>query len=168
MGKENYNKYKERHDQIRRDFEFVEKVSFWLDEKFRIPGLGFRFGLDPLINLIPFLGDVIGFVISVSLVVIMARNGVSPKVVIKMLLNAFLDAVIGAIPLLGKIGDFFFKANTKNIDLLKSHYFEGTNNGSGWEIILTIVIIFCLVVFLFFYLLFTILAWIYELIMYLF
>lgn len=168
MEKEHYNKYKERHDQIRRDFEFVEKISFWLDEKFRIPGLGFRFGLDPVINLIPFLGDVIGFVISVSLIVIMARNGVSPKVVIKMLLNAFLDAIIGAIPLLGKIGDFFFKANTKNIELLKSHYFEGTNNGSGIGIIITILVIFCVVVFLIFYVLFAILAWIYELITYLF
>lgn len=168
MKKEQYNKYKERHEQIRQDFEFVENVSFWLDEKFRIPGLGFRFGLDPIINLIPFLGDLIGFVISVSLVVIMARNGVSPKVVIKMLLNVFLDAIIGAIPLLGKIGDFFFKANTKNIELLKSHYFEGTNNGSGMGIIITILVIFCLIVFLVFYLLFSIIAWMYAMITYLF
>lgn len=166
--KEKENKYQYYHDQIRRDFEFVEKLSFWLDEKYRIPGIGFRFGLDPLINLIPFLGDIIGFILSTFLVVIMVKNGVSPKVVIKMLLNVLLDTIIGAIPIFGKFGDFFFKANTRNLELLKSHYFEGKNNGSGIGIIITILVVFFLLIFLIFLLLFKILSWCLEVIQSLF
>lgn len=162
------NKYQHQHNQIRQDFELVESLSQWLDNKFLIPGTNFRFGLDPIINLIPFLGDFIGFVMSTSLVVIMSRYGVSPKVVIKMLLNVLLDTIIGAIPVLGKFGDFFYKANEKNFKLLKEHYFEGKNNGSGIGIIITILLVFFLLVFLIFLLLFKIASWCFELIQSLF
>lgn len=156
------NPYRHRQEQIKKDFEQVERISFWLDEKYRIPGLGFRFGWDPLINLIPYLGDLIGFVISTSLVIIMAKNGVSPKVVIKMLLNVVLDVLIGAIPIVGYFGDFLFKANTKNIDLLKSHYFEGKHQGSGIGIIVTILLVFFILIFLLFLLVYKIISWGYE------
>lgn len=162
------NKYQHQHNQIRQDFELVESLSQWLDNKFLIPGTNFRFGLDPIINLIPFLGDFIGFVMSTSLVVIMSRYGVSPKVVIKMLLNVLLDTIIGAIPVLGKFGDFFYKANEKNFKLLKDHYFEGKNNGSGIGIIITILSVFFLLIFLIFLLLFKIASWCFELIQSLF
>lgn len=162
------NKYKEYESLIKEDFERIEQLSVLLDNKFHISGTNFRFGLDPIINLIPFLGDLIGFIMSTALVVIMSRYGVSPKVVIKMLLNVILDTIIGAIPVFGKFGDFFYKANEKNFKLLKEHYFEGKNNGSGIGIIITILSVFCLVIFLIFLLLFKIASWFYELIQSLF
>lgn len=166
--KKRENKYKEKEAKIRKDFELVEKLSVLMDEQYQVPGTKFRFGLDPIINFIPVLGRFIGFFISFSLVVIMAKNGVSPKVVIKMLLNVLLDFIISSIPFFGKIGDFLFKANTKNIKLLQSHYFEGKHNGSGIGIIITILIVFFFIFFLVLFLLYKLLTWGYEVIISLF
>lgn len=161
--KKQENKYKLHEPRIRKDFEVVESLSVLLDNKFQIPGTSFRFGLDPVINLVPYLGNLIGFGISTLLVMMMTRYGVSPKVVIKMLLNVALDALIGAIPILGKFGDFFYKANQKNYALLRAHYLEGKHNGSGIGIIITIFSVFFLVFFLIIYLLYRFLVWTYDL-----
>jgi len=87
--------------------KWVERVASIMDDKFRIPGTSFRFGLDPVLNLIPFAGDVSGFVVSAALLYVMAKNGVSRKVLILMAVNISIDAAVGAIPLLGQISDFY-------------------------------------------------------------
>lgn len=137
--------------------KWVERVSNLMDNQFRLPGTSFRFGLDPIINFVPLLGDLSGFLISATLVLSMARHGVSGKVVILMVLNILLDAAIGAIPLIGWIFDFSFKANTRNINLLRKHYTEGKYQGSGKGIIMIIVLVlivflgvFCYLLWLFF------------------
>lgn len=130
---------------------WVESLSRLLDDKFRIPGTNFRFGLDPLLNLIPIAGDLSGFLISAALVATMAKHGVSRKVVILMSLNILLDATIGAIPLVGQIFDFVYKANTKNIKLLKEHYEEGRHQGSGTGIVILVVTVFAVFFFLLMY-----------------
>lgn len=121
---------------------WVERISYLLDEKFRLPGTNFRFGLDPILNLIPVAGDLSGFLISAALVFTMARYGVSRKVVILMTLNILLDAIVGGIPLLGQLFDFYYKANSKNIRLLKEHYEEGKHKGSGTGVLLIIALVF--------------------------
>ncbi|WP_207426834.1 DUF4112 domain-containing protein [Pedobacter sp. SYSU D00535] len=126
--------------------KWVEKLSYLLDEQFRIPGTRFRFGLDPIMNLVPFLGDVSGFVISAALVLTMAKNGASSRIVALMAVNIVLDATIGAIPIIGQIFDFFYKANSRNIRLLREHYYEGKHQGSGKGILIG-VSIFLLVLF---------------------
>lgn len=123
------------NDRLRRDFIWVDRVSWLMDEKFRVGGGRFRFGLDPLINLIPFLGDIIGFGVSFMLVVVMWRNGASRKVVMLMLINVILDTTIGAIPGVGHVFDFFFKANTKNIMLLREYYYQGKHQGRGNDVL---------------------------------
>ncbi|TRX60505.1 DUF4112 domain-containing protein [Fulvivirga sp. M361] len=100
----------------------VEALSRLLDTKFKFPGTDFRFGLDPIISLVPVIGDVISYAISGLLIVTMYRHGASGKVVRRMVFNATLDAVIGSIPLIGTIFDFYFKANQRNVQLLKEHY----------------------------------------------
>lgn len=149
-------KFAEGHpqlNQIKKDFRWVDRIAWIMDEKFSFGRGRFRFGLDPIINFIPILGDIIGFTISFFLVFIMWKNGVSRKVVYKMLINVLIDASIGAIPILGNIFDFYFKANTKNIKLLKEHYVLGKNRGSGNDVIATVIF----VIFVFFLLLFIIL-----------
>ncbi|MFX7140374.1 DUF4112 domain-containing protein, partial [Acinetobacter baumannii] len=74
-----------------------------MDEQFSIGG--FKFGLDPLLNLIPVAGDVSSYIISVALIITMAQHGASGRVAIKMLGNATLDALVGTIPVLGWIFD---------------------------------------------------------------
>ena len=113
-----------------------------MDDKFRVPGTNFRFGLDPIMNLIPFAGDVSGFIVAAALLYIIAKNGgVSRKVLVLMAVNICVDALIGAIPLVGQVSDFYFKANTRNIKLLKEHYQEGKHHGSGNGIIITIFVV---------------------------
>lgn len=135
-----------------KDFEFIEKLAVLMDSKYTVPGTNFKFGLDPILNFIPFLGEAVSFTISGALVTIMAKNGASGKTVVKMIINILVDLIIGSIPFFGKIGDFFFKANKRNLILLKSHYYEGKHQGSGWGIIIGIVIglflLFTLIVFL--------------------
>ncbi|MBD1392154.1 DUF4112 domain-containing protein [Mucilaginibacter sp. ZB1P21] len=112
-----------------------------MDDKFRVPGTNFSFGLDPIMNLIPFAGDISGFVVSAALLYVMAKNGVSRKVLILMSINICVDAMIGAIPLIGQLSDFYFKSNTRNIQLLKEHYKEGKHTGDGNGIIVILLLI---------------------------
>lgn len=119
--------------------EWLDNVSAFLDNRFRIPGTNTRFGLDFLIGLVPYAGDIISFGISGVLVLTMARYGASGRVIIQMLWNIFLDTLVGAIPILGDIFDLYYKANRRNFDLLREHYEEGSYQGSGWWIILLVI-----------------------------
>jgi Domain of unknown function (DUF4112) len=92
-----------------------------LDSAFQVPGTRFRFGLDPVIGIIPGIGDAIGAVLSAAIVFQAARLGVSRSTLIRMMGNVVLDTVVGEIPLLGDLFDFGWKANTKNLDLLEAH-----------------------------------------------
>lgn len=112
-----------------------------MDNQFRFPGTNFRFGLDPILNLIPVLGDVSGFLFSAVILATMLRHGVSRKLAILMALNILVDTVIGAIPLIGQIFDFYYKANARNIRLLREHYEEGKHQGSGWGLIIVIFLV---------------------------
>lgn len=124
---------------------WIKAISYLLDEQFRFPGTKFRFGLDPVINLIPVLGDVPGFLISAGLLFAMARKGASNKLVVLMSINILLDAFIGGIPLIGQVFDFFFKSNTRNLRLLQEHYVEGKHQGSGKGTIIIAVLVMLVV-----------------------
>ena len=139
---------------------WVEQIAYLLDERFRIPGTNFRFGLDPLLNLIPVAGDLSGFVLSSALILTMAKNGASGKIVALMAINAILDATIGAIPIIGQIFDFFFKANSKNIKLLREHYEEGRHQGSGKSVWITAIIVLILLFILVLFLVWKLFTWV--------
>jgi hypothetical protein len=141
--------------------KWVERIASVMDDKFRIPGTNFRFGLDPILNLIPFAGDVSGFLVSAALLYVMAKNGVSRKVLILMAINISVDAAIGAIPLLGQISDFYIKANTRNIKLLKEHYQEGRHTGSGNGIIAILLIVLLIIISVILYLSYIALHWLF-------
>lgn len=127
---------------------WVEEMARLMDSRFRIPGTKFRFGLDPVLGLVPFAGDLASFAISGGLLLYMMRFGVSRKVVVLMLLNIILDSTIGSIPIIGHIFDFYYKANTRNLNLLRKHYKENKYQGSGNRIIITVAIILVAIIFL--------------------
>lgn len=108
-----------------------------MDSRFKIPGTRFTFGLDPLIGLIPFAGAAITTVIQGLLAIKMLRYGASGEVAMRMLINIVFDTFLNGVPVLGQIGDFFFKANTRNVKLLKEHYKEEKHGGSAKKIVLT-------------------------------
>jgi len=122
--------------------KWLDTVSSFLDNKFRIPGTQTRFGLDFLVGLIPGAGDMISFGVSGVLVLTMARYGASGRVIIQMLWNIFLDTIVGAIPILGDIFDLYYKANRRNFNLLRDHYEEGAYSGSGkWAVLIVLLVL---------------------------
>lgn len=106
-------------------FKNIERLSKLMDSQFRIPGTHIRFGLDGLIGLIPGAGDLTTFFISGYMVSILAKNGASGFVLARMIFNILIDALVGSIPILGDIFDVAFKANQKNLRLMREHYHEG-------------------------------------------
>lgn len=131
--------------------QWVERLSHWMDSRFLIPGTNIRFGIDPVLSLFPVFGDLITFIISGALIYTMRNHGASRKVVVKMILNSTLDALIGAIPLAGTIFDIFYRANDRNVRLLKEHYFEGKHQGSGNGLLIVIAVVAILIVAAAFY-----------------
>ena len=144
----------------KKEFAWIEKVANLLDNKFKIGG--FSFGLDPLLNFIPYAGQLITFVISIALVLVMLRNGAGSKVAVKMLLNVIYDAILGSIPFFGQVFDFFNKANQKNIRLLKEHYFENKHQGSAKALLITIFILLLVLCFAVCYFIWITASWIFT------
>jgi hypothetical protein len=121
--------------------QWVEQLSKLMDSRFVVPGTNIRFGIDPVLSLLPVFGDLVTFIVSGMLIYTMRNHGASRNVAIKMILNATLDAAIGAIPIVGTIFDIFYKANDRNVKLLKEHYFEGKHQGSGNGLLILIAIV---------------------------
>lgn len=102
-------------------FTAVSKFAKWLDAGIRIPGTNLRFGLDPLLGLIPGGGDAAGAVLAGWIVVEAIRLGASRATLIRIVGNVALDAAVGAVPFIGDIFDFAWKANLRNVALLERH-----------------------------------------------
>ncbi len=100
--------------------EGLENLSRYLDGLFRIPGTGWRFGLDALIGLIPNVGDTLTSFASFYILFAGARYGVPKITLLRMAFNIGLDYVVGTIPFIGDAFDFFWKSNKQNMDLIRA------------------------------------------------
>jgi hypothetical protein len=92
-----------------------------LDNAVQVPGTQYRIGLDPLIGLLPGIGDVIGAILSTLIVYQAARLGAPTPTLVRMMGNVAVDTLVGEIPLLGDLFDFGWKSNLRNIALLEQH-----------------------------------------------
>jgi hypothetical protein len=92
-----------------------------LEDRFRVPGTSFRFGLDALLGLIPGVGDAASAAGSAGVFWLALQRGVPRVVIARMALNVAFDALIGAIPLFGDAFDFVWKANRQNLRLLERY-----------------------------------------------
>lgn len=99
----------------------IDKLADLLDTRFRLPGTGFRFGLDSLIGLIPGVGDAVTGGLGLWIIHRARQEGASGLLIVRMIWNLLVDMLLGAIPLVGDIFDFAFKSNTKNARLLQRH-----------------------------------------------
>lgn len=86
-----------------------------------VPGTGKKVGVDPIIGLLTGGGDSIGFLMSAYILLESLRFKLPKETLLRMLSNVAIDAIVGAMPFLGDIFDFFWKANTKNLKLLEAH-----------------------------------------------
>ena len=108
--------------------EGLENLSHYLDGLFRIPGTGWRFGLDSLIGLIPNVGDTLTSFASFYILLAGVRYGVPKITLVRMAFNIGLDYLVGTIPFIGDAFDFIWKSNKQNIDLIRE---RGTGNNVG-------------------------------------
>jgi hypothetical protein len=99
--------------------ESLERLSWILDDLFRVPILGWRVGLDAIIGLIPGVGDTATTIASLYILGSAVRYGVPKVTLLRMGLNLGIDYVLGAVPLVGDVFDAWWKSNQMNIDLLR-------------------------------------------------
>jgi uncharacterized protein DUF4112 len=92
-----------------------------LDDLVRIPGTNIGIGLDPIIGLIPGVGDMLGGVMSTYILLVAAQEGAPTSVLIRMLGNIALDSVVGVVPVVGDLFDVGMKSNRRNVDLLERY-----------------------------------------------
>jgi len=107
--------------------QWARRLAFLLDSAIRIPGTDLRIGLDPILGaLLPELGDALTAVLSLALLGVAFRQRVPKLVMARMLINIAIDALLGAIPLIGDAFDFAFKSNEKNLALIERHHGDPT------------------------------------------
>ena len=98
--------------------ERLRRYARLLDDGIRLPGTKFRIGLDPILGLVPGLGDAVGAVLSAAIIWEAAQRGVPRATLLRMAFNVAMDAGLGSVPLLGDVFDALWKANRSNLDLL--------------------------------------------------
>lgn len=113
------------HDaEIRRLLAFCDRAAWWLDDCLRLPGTGFRFGLDAIVGLIPLAGDGLALLVSVLTVYRAREAGVPNALLGKMLKNVVIDFFGSLLPVFGDLFDAVFKAHRRNFELLRREYGE--------------------------------------------
>jgi hypothetical protein len=99
----------------------LRKIAELLDAAFVVPGTSYRIGLDPILGLIPGLGDVVSPLFAIA-ILWQARDLRVPRVIqLRMMFNVAIDALLGAVPVVGDLFDFAWKANLRNLALLERH-----------------------------------------------
>jgi hypothetical protein len=99
----------------------LDRFAFLLDEAFRVPGTRWRIGLDGLVGFVPGLGDAATALVALYPIVEAWRHGAPPALIGRMLANLGIDTAVGSVPLLGDLFDVAFKANRRNVELLRRH-----------------------------------------------
>jgi hypothetical protein len=99
----------------------VRVLARLLDSSIPIPGTKWKIGFDPIVGLIPGIGDLIGAVLSGYIILEAARAEVPTLTLVRMLVNVGIDTVLGAVPAVGDVFDAAWKSNMKNVALLERH-----------------------------------------------
>ncbi len=103
------------------DDPFVALVARFMDDVFTIPGTKIRFGLDPLIGLLPGLGATASAAVSLALIALSARRRLPKIVLARMALNVLINTGLDAVPVVGDALSIFFRSNARNYELLRKH-----------------------------------------------
>lgn len=124
----------------------LDALSYVLDNSIPIPGTGRRFGLDAVIGLVPGVGDATGSLMSAYIVVQAARLGAPASSLVRMLLNVGIEALVGAIPFAGDLFDAWFKANARNVALLRAELDRpGSTRRSSTAMVIAVILALLLI-----------------------
>jgi len=96
----------------------LRRLAWLLDSSIPIPGTRFTIGLEALVGLVPFIGDLVGVAFSIVILAESARLGVGKRILARMALNVALEGLVGLVPLAGDVFDAAWKANQRNVRLL--------------------------------------------------
>ncbi len=128
----------ERVERGERELELVESVALWMDRRY----------LDPLLALaLPGVGDVLGAMIGLASVVVAVRMRAHPALIARMLIHLAVDALLGSIPFVGPVVDVFYRANTRNLELLRQRDVWRASPGD-WLIVAAAALAFLLALIL--------------------
>ena len=122
--------------------ELLRRIARTLDSAVPVPGTSFRFGLDPILGLIPGVGDLVSPLFTLG-ILFQARDLGVPRVVqLRMIFNVAIDVLTGFVPLIGDLFDFAWKANNRNMALLERHVYEEHTPSSGdWVFVVACVLL---------------------------
>jgi hypothetical protein len=130
----------------------LEPLFKWLalimDEFIRVPGTKFKFGLDPLIGLLPGLGDTGSALVSAFALVQAARLGVPKILLARMSLNILINELVGIVPVIGDAFSFWFKSNVRNYQIIKDHAAApgGVSRRSDWIFVIAVLVLLFVIV----------------------
>ena len=119
----------------------AKAVAAVLDDAIRIPGTNIRFGIDPIVGLVPGLGDLVGGVASAYIILEAARAGAPASVLVRMTANVGIDTLVGGLPVVGDLFDFAWKSNARNVRLLTRHVDAPTETRRASTTMLALVLL---------------------------
>jgi uncharacterized protein DUF4112 len=113
----------------------LRQIARLLDSAVPVPGTSFRFGLDPILGLVPGFGDIVSPLLTVGIIWQARDLGIPRVVMVRMIINVAIDTLVGLVPILGDLFDFAWKSNNKNLALLEQHAHEERRpSRGGWSI----------------------------------
>lgn len=122
--------------------EALRTMARLLDSAFTVPGTTYRIGLDPVLGLLPGIGDLVSPLFTIGVLWQARELGVPRVVQLRMLFNVAIDAVVGAVPLLGDLFDFAWKANNLNMTLLERYSEEERPASAGdWMFVILMILL---------------------------
>ena len=122
--------------------EWLRTWARLLDNRFQVPGTRVRFGLDPILGVLPVVGDVATVLFSGAAIVLAFRMGIPAIVQARMVVNVVIDVLVGEIPILGDLFDFAWKSNTMNLALLERHAYEVVRpSTSDWVVVIGALVV---------------------------
>jgi Domain of unknown function (DUF4112) len=119
----------------------LRALTHVMDNAIVIPGTEIRFGLDPILGLLPGGGDLLGSVLSVYLVFECIRLGLPKATLGRMLSNVLVDTVVGTVPVAGDLFDVGWKANSRNLKLLEAHLNDPTPQAAADKKFIVLIIL---------------------------
>ena len=111
-----------------------------LDSAVPVPGTSFRFGLDPILGLVPGFGDIVSPLFTVGIIWQARDLGVPRVVMMRMIINVAIDTLVGLVPIVGDLFDFAWKSNDMNLALLEQHAYEELRpSASDWTVMIVAI-----------------------------
>jgi hypothetical protein len=120
-GREGYSRDGYERDSVRRASERLESLARLLASSIRVPGTGFTFGLDSILSLVPVVGSFVGAGVSAYVIIEAYRLGAPRTTLPPMLAKIGLEPVLGSVPVLGFVFDALYKANNRNVAILRRY-----------------------------------------------